>query len=105
MPQYIPPIVIVKTWLQLINFNTKKEVRDLSKRMINQNFGSVDLAIIYIEQNQARQKTKVLVETWLHLLTQNEDAELKERGKNMLLGAFENKQAVANYMKKHHIKV
>jgi hypothetical protein len=48
---------------------------------------------------------KVLVETWLHLLKQNEDAELKEHGKNKLLGSFEDMQAVATYIKKHHIKV
>jgi hypothetical protein len=48
---------------------------------------------------------KVLVETWLHLLTQNEDIELKEHGKNMLLSAFEDMQAEANFIKKHHIKV
>jgi hypothetical protein len=48
---------------------------------------------------------KVLVETWLHLLTQNEDTELKEHGKNMLLSAFEDMQAVANYIKKNHIKI
>jgi hypothetical protein len=55
MSQYIPPIVLVKTWLQLLDFSTEKEVRDHSKRMINRNFGSVDLAIIYIEQNQPTQ--------------------------------------------------
>jgi len=55
MAQYIPPIVLVKTWLQLVNFSTEKEARDHSKRMINRNFGSVDLAITYIEQNQATQ--------------------------------------------------
>ena len=55
MSQYIPPIVLVKTWLQLVNFSTEKEARDHSKRMINRNFGSVDLAITYIEQNQATQ--------------------------------------------------
>jgi hypothetical protein len=48
---------------------------------------------------------KALVETWLHLLTQNEDTELKEHGKNMLLSAFEDMQAVANYIKKNHIKI
>jgi hypothetical protein len=48
---------------------------------------------------------KVLVETWLHLLTQNEDAELKGHGKDKLLRAFENMQAVANYIKKNHIKI
>jgi hypothetical protein len=48
---------------------------------------------------------KVLVETWLQLLTQNEDMELKEHGKNMLIGAFENMQNVANFVKKHHIRI
>jgi hypothetical protein len=48
---------------------------------------------------------KVLVETWLHLLTQNDDKELKEMGKDKLLGAFDDMQAVATYIKKHHIKV
>jgi hypothetical protein len=52
MSQYIPPIVLVKTWLQLIKFSTEKEARDHSKRMINRNFGSVELAIAYLEQNQ-----------------------------------------------------
>jgi hypothetical protein len=71
MSQYNPPIALVKTWLQLVSFSTEKEVSDHSKRMINKNFGSVDLAITYIEQNQP---------------TQNGDIELKEHGKNMLLG-------------------
>jgi hypothetical protein len=66
-----PPIALVKTWLQLVSFSTEKEVSDHSKRMINKNFGSVDLEITYIEQNQP---------------TQNEDIELKEHDKNMLLG-------------------
>jgi hypothetical protein len=55
MTQNNPPIVLVKTWLQLVNFSTEEEVRNHSKRMINRNFGSVDLAIIYIEQNQPTQ--------------------------------------------------
>jgi len=48
---------------------------------------------------------KVLVETWLHLLTQNEDTELKEHGENKLISAFEDMQAVATYIKKHHVTV
>lgn len=48
---------------------------------------------------------RVLVETWLQLLQQNDDKELKEHGKNMLLGTFENMQCVANYVKKHNIKI
>jgi hypothetical protein len=55
MSQYIPPIALVKTWLQLVSFSTEKEARNYSKRMINRNFGSIDLAIIYIEQNQPTQ--------------------------------------------------
>jgi hypothetical protein len=45
---------------------------------------------------------KVLVETWLHLITRN-DTHLREHGNNMLLGAFEDMQAVSNFIKKHHI--
>jgi hypothetical protein len=48
---------------------------------------------------------KVLVETWLQLLKQNDDQELKEHGTNMLLGAFGDMQNVADYVKKHQIKV
>jgi hypothetical protein len=55
MTQNNPPIVLVKTWLQLVNFSTEEEVRNHSQRMINRNFGSIDLAIIYIEQNQPTQ--------------------------------------------------
>ena len=54
MSQYIPPIVLVKTWLQLLSFSSEKEVREQSKRLLNKNFGSVDLAITYIEQNQQK---------------------------------------------------
>jgi hypothetical protein len=52
-----------------------------------------------------REPSKILVETWLYLLTQEEDTELKEHGKNMLLATFGNMQSVANYVKKHNIKI
>jgi hypothetical protein len=55
MSQYIPPSALVKTWLQLVSVSTEEEARNYSKRMINRNFGSIDLAIIYIEQNQPTQ--------------------------------------------------
>jgi hypothetical protein len=55
MSQYIPPTALVKTWLQLVSFSTEEEARNYSKRMINRNFESVDLAITYIEQNQPTQ--------------------------------------------------
>jgi hypothetical protein len=59
MSQYIPPIALVKTWLQLVSFSTEEEARNYSKRMINRNFGSIDLAIIYIEQNQPTQNHSI----------------------------------------------
>jgi disulfide oxidoreductase YuzD len=49
-----------------VSFSTEKEVRNHPKRMINRNFGSVELTITYIE---------------LHKPTQNEDKELKEHSK------------------------
>jgi hypothetical protein len=55
MSQYCPPPVLVKTWLMLIDLRSSAEARAHAKRMINRNFGSIDLAIIYIEQNQPTQ--------------------------------------------------
>jgi protein-tyrosine phosphatase len=54
MSQYCPPPVLVKTWLLLINLSAEDEAIAHAKRMINRNFGSVDLAITYIEQNQQK---------------------------------------------------
>lgn len=51
MSKYCPPPVLVKTWLMLINLRSSDEARDHAKRMINSNFGSVDLAITYLEQS------------------------------------------------------
>jgi hypothetical protein len=48
---------------------------------------------------------KILVVTWLQLLTQNEDKELKQHGTNMLFGPLGSMQSVANYVKKHSIKI
>jgi hypothetical protein len=67
MPQYNPPIALIKTWLQLVSFSTEKEVRDHSKRMINRNFGSVDLAITYLEQNQPKQKEEAKLKNTLKI--------------------------------------
>jgi len=53
MSEYCPPPVLVKTWLMLINLSSSDEARDHAKRMINRNFGSVDLAITYLEQSQS----------------------------------------------------
>jgi hypothetical protein len=54
MSKYTPPIVLVTTWLQLINLSTEDDARKHTKKMIKINFGSVDLAIVYIQQNQSK---------------------------------------------------
>jgi hypothetical protein len=53
MSQHCPPPVLVKTWLMLINLSFYDEARDHAKRMINRNFGSVDLANTYLEQSHS----------------------------------------------------
>jgi hypothetical protein len=53
MSQYCPPTVLVKTWLLLINSRSSDEARVRAKKMINLNFGSVDLATIYLEQSHS----------------------------------------------------
>ena len=51
MSNYCPPPVLVKTWLMLINLSSEEDARKHAKRMINRNFGSVDLAFDYLEQS------------------------------------------------------
>jgi hypothetical protein len=53
MSQYCPPPVLVKTWLMLIDLRSSDEARARAKRMIDVNFGSVDLAIIYVKQSHS----------------------------------------------------
>jgi len=50
MSNYAPPPILVLTWLQLLGLNSEKEASEHAKRMINRNFGSVDLATVYLEQ-------------------------------------------------------
>jgi hypothetical protein len=50
MPQSIPPIVLVQTWLQLLSLSSEKEAQTHAKRMLARAFGSVDLALEYIDQ-------------------------------------------------------
>lgn len=45
----------------------------------------------------------LLVRTWYELLIQQKDKDASARAEEMLLGAFGNKQAVADYLKKHKI--
>jgi len=46
----IPPIVLVRTWLQLLRADADKEAKTHARKMLNNVFGSVDLAVEYLEQ-------------------------------------------------------
>lgn len=54
----IPPIVLVQTWLQLLRADTDEEARTHAKKMLNHVFGSVDLAVKYVEQTELKEKFK-----------------------------------------------
>jgi hypothetical protein len=41
----IPPIVLVRTWLQLLRADTDDEAKSHARKMLNNVFGSVDLAV------------------------------------------------------------
>ena len=50
MPYPIPPIVLVRTWLQLLRTDIDDEAKTHAMKMLDKVFGSVDLAVEYIEQ-------------------------------------------------------
>jgi hypothetical protein len=49
-----PPFVLVKTWLELLKNAEEKEVRQHVNRMLVDAFGSVEVAVIYLEQQGSR---------------------------------------------------
>jgi hypothetical protein len=52
----IPPIVLVRTWLQLLRADTD-EAKSHARKMLNNVFGSVDLAVEYVEQIELETET------------------------------------------------
>jgi hypothetical protein len=54
MSHYAPPPILVLTWLQLIGSDSEPEAAAHGKNMINRNFVSIDLAIMYLEQCQMK---------------------------------------------------
>mgnify|MGYP003671625768 CR=1 len=54
MAAYTPPPILVLTWIQLISSDLEPEAIAHAQRMINLNFGSVDLAVMYLEQCQMK---------------------------------------------------
>lgn len=51
MPNPIPPIVLVKTWLSLAYYANDEESKRYAEEMLIDTFGSVEVAIIYAEEN------------------------------------------------------
>jgi hypothetical protein len=45
-----PPFVLVKTWLELSTNAEEKEAINHAKRMLIRTFGSIEIAVIYMEQ-------------------------------------------------------
>jgi hypothetical protein len=54
---YTPPIALIKTWLEVLRSDVDKEAILHVKRMLNRNFGSVDLAVMYLEQQNKQLRT------------------------------------------------
>jgi hypothetical protein len=49
MSQQPPPIVLVKTWLQLLQSDMEPEAKIKVERKIVKAFGSVEIAIMYLQ--------------------------------------------------------
>jgi hypothetical protein len=47
---YTPPVALVNTWLEVFCSNYDEEATQRVKNKLEHNFGSVDLAVMYIEQ-------------------------------------------------------
>ena len=49
MSQQTPPILLVKTWLQLLQSDMEPEAKREVERKINKVFGSVEIVIMYLQ--------------------------------------------------------
>jgi hypothetical protein len=49
-----PPVLLVKTWFQIMCSQEDPEAISHAKKMIERNFGSVDLAQLYLEHYQLK---------------------------------------------------
>jgi hypothetical protein len=59
MKQLPPPFVLVKTWLQLLRNAEGKDMLRHAKCMLVKAFGSVEIAVIYLEQQGFKGSAKV----------------------------------------------
>ena len=46
---YNPPAMLVKTWLYILTSADEEEARHHAKKMLNDAFGSVEFAVMYLE--------------------------------------------------------
>jgi hypothetical protein len=46
-----PPLMLVKTWLYILTSADEEEARLHAKKMLNDAFGSVEFAVMYLEDH------------------------------------------------------
>jgi hypothetical protein len=51
---YNPPAMLVKTWLYILTSADENEARRHAKKMLNDAFGSVEFAIMYLENHEEK---------------------------------------------------
>jgi hypothetical protein len=49
-----PPAMLVKTWLYILTTADKNEARRHAKKMLNVAFGSIEFAIMYLENHKEK---------------------------------------------------
>ena len=49
-----PPLVLVKTWLYILTSADEEEARHHAKKMLNDAFGSVEFAVMYLEDHEEK---------------------------------------------------
>jgi hypothetical protein len=49
-----PPLMLVNTWLYILTSADKNEARRHAKKMLNDAFGSVEFAIMYLENHEEK---------------------------------------------------
>ncbi|MGB1200272.1 MAG: hypothetical protein ACPG5R_01830 [Cognaticolwellia aestuarii] len=52
MNQELPPWALVKAWLDILNQDIPQHIKDKRHKMLTYYFGSIELADMYVEQNQ-----------------------------------------------------
>jgi hypothetical protein len=51
MSTFIPPYILVKTWLLLASYSNIKASKRHAEKMLIKAFGSIEVAVIFAEEN------------------------------------------------------